>query len=181
VGLAQVLFQAGVFVPGTAARMSPVDNIFSHFPADESQTVELGRLGEETRRLSEIFRGATRLSLILLNESLTSTSYSEGLYLAQEIVRAMRYLGARAIFNTHLHELAESVDALNAGTDGDSMILSMITGIVEGRRSYRVEPGAPLGKSYAMDIALKFGVSFEQIARVIDEKNIREPSSETMV
>jgi DNA mismatch repair protein MutS len=172
VGLAQVLFQAGVFVPGTSAVISPADNIFSHFPVDESQTVELGRLGEETKRLGEIFHDSTRLSLVLLNESLTSTSYTEGLYLAQEVVRAIRYLGARAIFNTHMHELAESVGMLNNKTTGDSVILSMITGIIEGKRSYIVEPGAPLGKSYAMDIAARFGVSFEQIAGVIDKKNL---------
>ena len=171
VGLAQVLFQAGLFVPGSAAGISPADNIFAHFPANESQTAELGRLGEESMRLGEIFRCATRQSLILLNESLTSTSYSEGLYLAQEVTRAMRYLGVRAIFNTHLHALAESVDDLNAETHGDSVIQSLVTGIAEGRRSYKVEPGAPHGKSFAMDIAMKFGVSFEQIARVIDEKN----------
>ena len=170
VGLAQVLFQAGVFVPGDEAEISPADNIFTHFPADESRTVELGRLGEESKRLGEIFGQATSLSLILLNESLTSTSHLEGLYLAEEVVRAMRYLGVRAIFNTHLHELAENVDALNADTPGDSLILSMTTGVVSGRRSYVVEPGAPIGKSYAMDIAVRFGVSFDQIARVIDQK-----------
>jgi len=170
IGLAQVLFQAGVFVPGSSAEISPADNIYSHFPADESQTVELGRLGEETKRLGEIFGEATRMSLILLNESLTSTSYSEGLYLAKEVVRAMRYLGARAIFNTHLHELAEDIEELNSGTAGDSMVQSLVTGIVEGRRSYIVEPGAPAGKSYAMDIAMKFGVSLRQIAEVIDKK-----------
>lgn len=170
IGLAQVLFQAGVFVPGTDARISPVDNIFSHFPADEKETVELGRLGEETKRLGEIFNEASHLSLLLLNESLSSTSYTEGLHLAQEIVRSMRYLGARAVYNTHMHSLAEKVCELNDDTSGDSLVQSLVTGIKNGQRSYMVEPGVPLGKSYAMDIALKFGVSFEQIAKVVDKK-----------
>lgn len=174
VGLAQVLFQAGVFVPGSNAEISPVDNIFSHFPADEKETVELGRLGEETKRLGEIFNEASHLSLLLLNESLSSTSYTESLHLAEEIVRSMRYLGARAVYNTHMHSLAEKVCELNDDTSGNSLVQSLVTGIKDGQRSYMVEPGVPLGKSYAMDIALKFGVSFEQIAKVVDEKRARD-------
>lgn len=65
VGLSYVLFQAGIFVPGTYASMSPVDSVFTHFPVDENQTVEHGRLGEETKRLNEIFQEATKYSLIL--------------------------------------------------------------------------------------------------------------------
>ena len=56
VGLAQVLFQAGVYIPCQHAKISPVDSIYVHFPVDEYQTVEYGRLGEESKRLKEIFR-----------------------------------------------------------------------------------------------------------------------------
>ncbi len=113
IGLAQILFQAGVFVPGVNASMSPVDCIFSHFPVDENQTVELGRLGEETKRLNSIFQHASRHSLILLNESLSSTSFLEGLYIAQDVVKSMRYMETRAVFNTHMHELAGHSEQFN--------------------------------------------------------------------
>ncbi len=170
VGLAFVLFQAGIFVPGAYASMSPVDSILTHFPVDENQTVDLGRLGEETKRLNEIFHEATKYSLILLNESLSSTSFSEGLFIAQDIVKAMRYLGARAIFNTHMHELASYADRMNGEVQGDSRIISMVTGVADGKRSYIVLPGAPHGKSYALDIAVKFGISYEQIIDTINRK-----------
>lgn len=172
VGLAQVLFQAGVFVPGETASMSPVDNIFSHFPVDENQTVELGRLGEETKRLSEIFEEATRYSLVLLNESLASTSFIEGLYIAQDVVKSLKYLEARALFNTHMHELASYAETINAEVTGNSEVVSLVTGIVEGRRSYKVQPGKPLGKSYAKDIVEKYGMSFEQIIATIDGRRL---------
>ncbi len=55
-------------------------------------------------------------------------------------------------------------------TTGDSLVVSLVTGITDGRRSFRVQPGAPLGKSYAMDIARKFGISFEQLAVEIDAR-----------
>lgn len=170
IGLSQVLFQAGVFVPGEAASISPVDNIFSHFPVDENQTVELGRLGEEAKRLSEIFTEATSHSLVLLNESLASTSFMEGLYIAQDVVKSLKYLEARALFNTHMHELASYAETINDEVNGNSIVVSLVTGIVEGKRSYRIQPGAPLGKSYARDIAEKYGVSFEQIISSIEQR-----------
>lgn len=70
---------------------------FTHFPADENDTVDLGRLGEESKRLAEIFSSASRYSLLLLNESLATTNVAEGLYIARDVVKSMRYLGTRAI------------------------------------------------------------------------------------
>lgn len=171
VGMVQVLFQAGIFIPAQTGFISPVDIVFTHFPVEESRTVNLGRLGEETKRLYEIFEASTEHTLILLNESLASTSFTEGLYIAQDIVRAMVYLGARALFNTHMHELALAVDEINnQGLREDSKAVSLVTGMSEGKRSYKVAVGPPLGKSYAQDIARKYGISFEQITKAIDEK-----------
>ena len=126
VGLAQVLFQAGLFVPAEAACMSPVDGIFTHFATLEKTGAGLGRLAEEARRLNEIFHAISDQSLVLLNESLSSTSPGESLYLARDIVHALRLFGVRAIFATHLHELAEGVDAINAEVQGDSRVLSLV-------------------------------------------------------
>ncbi len=170
VGLAQLLFQAGLYVPAKYAKMSPVDNIFTHFPADENQTVTLGRLGEEAKRISVIFEKASAYSLVLLNESFTSTSYTEGLYLAKCVIQAMRYLGLRAIYNTHIHELAEAVDELNQAVDGESKIISMVSQMRNGKRSFIIEPGKPLGSSYAMDIAGKYGLDLRQLMKGIDKK-----------
>lgn len=173
VGLAHVLFQAGLYVPAAAARISPVDGIYTHFAAAERPDLEAGRLGEESRRLGAIFARATRRSLILLNESLSSTSPGESLYLARDIVRAMRLLGARAIFATHLHELAADADAINAETPGDSAVISMVSVVTEAgdgaevRRTYRIVPGPPMGRSYAREIAARYGISFEQLTEAL--------------
>ena len=167
-GLAMLLAQLGISVPAEQAEISPCDNIFTHFPADENDTVDLGRLGEESKRLAEIFDMATERSLMLLNESLATTSVTEGLFIAKDVVRAMRYLGVRCIFNTHMHDLARSVDELNAEVDGSSRAVSLVTGVHDGERSFRVSLLPPQGISYAKDIALKYGVSFAQIKDNID-------------
>ena len=171
VGLAFLLAQNGIYVPASSMKFSPCDNIFTHFPADENDTVDLGRLGEESKRLSEIFSVATRYSLILLNESLATTNVAEGLYIAKDVVKAMRYLSVRSVFNTHMHDLARNLDEVNRDIEGESVIASMVTGVENGRRSFKVFIAPPQGVSYARDIAEKYGVTFDKIKAEIDSKN----------
>lgn len=170
VGLAFLLAQNGIYVPASKMEFSPCDNIFTHFPADENDTVDLGRLGEESKRLSEIFKVATKYSLILLNESLATTNVAEGLYIAKDVVKAMRYLGVRSVFNTHMHDLARGLDEVNSSTEGDSRVESMVTGVDGGKRSFKVFIAPPQGVSYARDIAEKYGVTFDKIKAEIDAK-----------
>lgn len=178
VGLVQVLAQVGIYVPGRQARISPVDNIFTHFPVEERPDADAGRLGEEAKRLSEIFAHATRHSLVLLNESLASTSPGEGLYLARDIVRILRVLGARGIYATHLHELAASCDELNAETPGDSRVISLVSQVEKAngataiRQTYRILPGPPQGRSYAREIAARYGISYEQLADMLRARGV---------
>lgn len=180
VGLAQVLFQAGLFVPGARARISPVEAILSHFPTEEQPSLDAGRLGEEAGRINDVFRRITRHSLVLLNESLSTTSPGEGLYLARDVVRAIRMIGSRAIYATHLHELGD-VAVVNEDTAGDSLAASLVAGsetvaAVGGepsvRRTYEIKPGPPQGLSYARDIARKYGIELHQILATLKERDI---------
>ena len=164
VGLLFLLAQFGIYAPCESVTLSPVDNIYTHFPADENKTVDLGRLGEESKRMSELFGMATNESLLLFNESLATTSFAEGLYIAKDVVKALRYLGARTIFNTHMHELAMNLEEVNTLIAGDSKVASLITGIHEGKRSYKIFLAPPEGVSYAQDIAKKYGVTFSQLS-----------------
>lgn len=168
VGIAFLLAQNGIYVPAKEFRFSPCDNIFTHFPADENDTVDLGRLGEESQRIAEIFNMATERSLLLFNESLATTNVAEGLYIAKDVVKAMKYVGTRTIFNTHMHELARHLDTLNSEAEGKSRVESLVTGVENGARSFKVSIAPPQGVSYARDIAVKYGVTFEQIKKKID-------------
>jgi hypothetical protein len=175
IGLVHVLAQAGLHVPAQSARLSPADAIFTHFAKEERPSMEAGRLGEEAKRLHAIFQRATRRSLVLLNESLSSTSPDESLYLSMDIVRGLRLLGARAIFATHLHGLAEAMGDINQNTAGDSVVASLVSVTEQegegGRRTYRIVATAPQGLSYARDIARKHGISFEQIEQLLNSRN----------
>jgi DNA mismatch repair protein MutS len=179
VGLCQILAQAGLWVPAARARISPVDNIYTHYPVEEQVAKGTGRFGDEAQRLSLIFTRGTRHSLVLLNESLASTNAGESLYIAQDIVRVLRRLGARAIFATHLHELAADLAALNASTAGDSLIVSLVASRREtaddgARRSYKIAPGPPLGRSYAREIAAHYGIGYDQLTALLQQRGVLE-------
>jgi DNA mismatch repair ATPase MutS len=167
-------------VPGTQALLSPLDHLFTHFPLEEKPGSDAGRFGEEAIRLGKVFEEVTRHSLVLLNESLASTSFGESLYLAQDIVRILRRVGARAIYSTHLHELADKVDELNSSVPGDTKIVSIVSSPIdakspngaEGHRTYKLEMRPPLGQSYAREIAARYGISYEQLEDVLSERGV---------
>ncbi len=168
VGLAHVLFQAGLLIPARSARISPIDAIFTHYPALESQQ---GRLAEEAIRLRQICLNATRHSLVLLNESLASTTAGEALYLAQDLLIGLRTIGVRAVYATHLVELAEHLEEL-AAVEGESVVYSLVAGVrfedeanaeLRAIPTFQIARGMPQGRGYAREIARRYGISLEQI------------------
>jgi DNA mismatch repair protein MutS len=140
----------------------------------------MGRLDEEAERLAVIFRQATPSSLILLNETLAGTAASEAEGLARDAIRGIRLLGARAIYVTHLHDLAMAVDELNASTPGVSLVGSLVADAEDEedeasgrhRRTFRIHPGLPRGRSLASDIARRYGISYSQLAALLRERGI---------
>jgi DNA mismatch repair ATPase MutS len=179
-GLVHLLAQIGCHVPGRQAAISPLDQLFTHFPLEEKPEADTGRFGEEAIRLGKIFEQVTRHSLVLMNESLSSTSFSESLYLAQDLIRILRRIGARAIYSTHLHELAKGVEELNDSVAGDSRIVSVVSSPVDptqveaadGRQRFKLEMRPPLGQSYAREIAARYGISYQQLEKVLSSRGI---------
>ncbi len=172
VGIAQAMAQLGLYFPAKSAKISPVDAIFTHFPDGAETTIDKGRLGEECARLNEIFSMISENSLVLLDESLSSTGSYEASYIASEILAGLGICRVRGIFSTHLHELSSSIDSINQRSlaDGGIKIDTLVAGIEEGKRSFKIYRAKPDGKSYARDIAEKYGLSFEEIKQKASEK-----------
>ena len=168
-GLAVAMMQLGMFVPAKSAKISPVDAIFTHFPTGADDTIDKGRLGEECARLGEIFDCVTEHSLVLLDESFSSTGSYEGSYIASEVLSGLSMVGCRCLFATHLHELAAEIDRINADTiaKGGVKIDTLVAGIEEGKRSFKIHRAKPDGKSYARDIAERYGLTYENIIKKI--------------
>ena len=169
VGLAQAMMQLGMFVPAAGATISPVDGIFTHFPTGSEDTIDKGRLGEECARLMVIFDKITKNSLVLLDESLSSTGSYEASYIAAEVLSGLAKYNCRCLFSTHLHELAAEIEQINERSkrDGGGRIDTLVAGIYDGKRSFKIVRAKPDGKSYARDIAEKYGLTYDNIVKRI--------------
>lgn len=163
VGGAVLLAQQGLAVFAEEYKGSIFDKIFTHFPASEEDTLYYGRLGEESKRISAFMKHVTSKSFVFLNETYSSTSFSEGMFLARDLLAVLQYKHASAIYNTHMHELAENLEELNK-EETETRIDSLVMGRCEdGKRSYKVYRKQPEKNSYARDIALKYGVTYAQL------------------
>lgn len=172
VGIAFVMAQLGLPVCADECVISPCDEIYTHFPTGSEDTIDKGRLGEECSRLGTIFETVTEDSLILLDESFSSTGSYEGAYIAAEVLQGFSMVGCRGIFSTHLHDLAASVDEINAAClpRGGVKIDNLVAAIQEGSRSFKILRAKPDGKSYARDIAEKYGLSLDRILEKVQSK-----------
>lgn len=172
IGLCQAMLQLGMFLPAEHCEISPADGIYTHFPTGADDTIDKGRLGEECARLGEIFDAVTGDSLVLLDESLSSTGSYEASYIAAEVLQGLCRVGCRCLFSTHLHELAAEIDRINAESEaaGGVRVDTLVAGIMgEGKRSFRIVRAKPDGKSYARDIAERYGLTLNTILAKIGQ------------
>ena len=164
--------QLGLPVCADSCKISPCDQIFTHFPTGGDDTIDKGRLGEECSRLSEIFGEVTEYSLVLLDETLSSTGSFEAAYIASEVLQGFSVAGCRGIFSTHLHDLAAAVDSINetCAPLGGVRVDNLVAAMDGGQRSFLIKREKPDGKSYARDIAEKYGLSMDDIMAKIKRK-----------
>ena len=164
-----LMAQGGIFIPGSRFSFSPCDLVLTHFPADEDRTLDLGRLGEECKRFRDLFSAASEKSVLLLNETFSTTSFEEGYYIAVDAVRAILNRGSRTIYNTHMHKLASDLDSSINDPSRPEKAVSLVAETTDGRNSFRVCIAPPEGKSFARTIAEKYGVTFESLSSLIPD------------
>jgi len=161
-GIISLMASVGCFVTASECKGQPFSNILTHFPIDENLTINYGRLGEEAVRIKEIVKEADNRTLILFNETYSTTSAEDGLYLSKDLLRVLKEKGTAVIFNTHIHEVARSIDEMNKWK-GDSEFVSLIMEIVNNENTFKVKRSEPDSCSYAMNIARKYGITYEQM------------------
>ena len=161
-GLTSVMMSLGMFVTAKSCTGLPFKNILTHFPIDENLTINYGRLGEEAVRIRELVKEADQDSLMLFNETFSTTSASDGLYLSKDLIRVLKERGAYVIFNTHMHDLAKSIPEMN-GWDGQGSITSLVMERKDEKNTFLLKRAEPDSSSYARDIAEKYGITYEQM------------------
>ncbi|MEJ5285321.1 MAG: MutS-related protein [Brevinematia bacterium] len=171
IGITQIFFQLGLFVPGGKAKLSPVDGIFTHFQVEENINRGTGRFGDEAIRIREIFETASENSLILMNEPFSSTNPSESIYLLKEVLKAFAILGTRVVVATHFHDIAERIEDIRGRTIAVSYIATVNKEDENfHKRLYKVIKSKPEGISYAIELAKKYGLNFEELKNIINRK-----------
>jgi DNA mismatch repair ATPase MutS len=148
VGLAQLMMQAGMFVPAEAFSAELRDGVFTHYKREEDNTMESGKLDEELGRMSEIVDRITPKSLVLFNESFAATNEREGSEIAKQITSALVESGMKVLVVTHLYEFAHALYE----KEMPNAVFLRAERRADGTRTFRVIEGEPLQTSYGRDL-----------------------------
>ncbi len=150
-----ILAGIGSYVPADAARIGPVDRVFTRIGAADDLAGGRSTFMVEMTEAANILNNATRDSLVLMDEIGRGTSTFDGLSLAWACARHLgREIGGFTLFATHYFELtalAEELPAcanvhLDATEHGDQLVF--LHAVKEG----------PANQSYGLQVARLAGV-----------------------
>jgi DNA mismatch repair ATPase MutS len=151
VGLAQMMMQAGMFVPAEEFESNLCSGIFTHFRREEDRSMERGKLEEELERMRAIVESIKPGGLLLLNESFASTNEREGSEIALEVIPAVLDCGIKVFYVTHFFEFPQKMAQMIP-----KRILSLrAERLPDGTRTFKIKEGKPLETSYGVDLYRK--------------------------
>ena len=157
-GQMHYLASLGLRVPGREAALFLFDGIYTHFGREEYLSAQNGKLQDDLVRLRCLLDSATSRSIVIINEIFTATSLSNAIMLGKHMMDAIAALRAPAVVVTFLDELAahgaETVSMMSTVDEKDPI-----------RRTFRIIRKPPTGLAYAMHIAGKYGLTYEQLRR----------------
>lgn len=164
VSICQLLAQIGMYVPAQNAEISVVDYIFTHFPKEEEIGIDSSRFTTEVKQLKEICDLITSYSMVIMNESIQSTTPDECLEIARRHLEIMAAAGVRGMYVTHLNGLYPKAQKINEKNYA-SAIGSLVSVADEGsgRRLYKMENKPPMSESMAYTVYNNFGAKLESV------------------
>ncbi len=171
VGLCFLMGMTGFYVTAERCEISLCDYIFTHFPKEEETGINASRFTTEIKDMKIISETATERSLLLMNESIQSTTPTECAEIAEELVRIFCIIGVRGIFATHITEVAKKCGEIGVDPDCRSIPVSITARAEDGKRLYRILPGEPIHSGLAGDIFREFGISADEIRKRKNKKS----------
>jgi DNA mismatch repair protein MutS len=165
--LITLMAQIGSFVPADYAKISVVDKIFTRVGASDDLTAGHSTFMVEMSEVAEILNGATRHSLVILDEVGRGTSTFDGVAIATAVAEAIaldRNLGCKTLFATHYHELI-ALEGKIAGVKNFSIAVKKRGNEIKFLR--KIMPGG-IDDSYGIDVARLAGVPAKVLKRARD-------------
>jgi DNA mismatch repair ATPase MutS len=148
VGQAQLMMQAGMFVPAERFAAEVCTGVFTHYKREEDSSMESGKWDEEMSRMSAIIDRLGPDAMVLFNESFASTNEREGSEIAGQIVRALLARRVKVLFVTHLYHFARA----SFDEDANGSVFLRAERRPDGTRPYKLIEGEPLETSYGEDL-----------------------------
>ena len=175
-----LMAQIGSFVPASACRVGIVDKIFTRVGASDDLASGQSTFMVEMSEVANILRGATKSSLLILDEIGRGTSTFDGLSIAWSVVEYVsERIGAKSLFSTHYHELTQLEDKLDGVKNYSVAVKKKGEGITFLRKIVR----GGTDDSFGIEVAYLANVPHEVItrAREILSAIESEPSAELSV
>ncbi|HXF95856.1 MAG TPA: DNA mismatch repair protein MutS [Gemmatimonadales bacterium] len=162
VGLAVLLAQMGAFVPARRAVVGVVDRVFTRVGASDNLVRGQSTFMVEMSETSAILHGATRRSLVLLDEIGRGTSTYDGVAIAWAVTEFLHNtLGCKTIFATHYHELTQLTEELEHARNFNVAVREVGDTVVF---LHRLEPGGA-DRSYGIHVGRLAGLPDAVVAR----------------
>ncbi|MGD8276646.1 MAG: DNA mismatch repair protein MutS [Gemmatimonadota bacterium] len=162
VGLIQLLGQIGSFVPAESASLPVCDRIFTRVGASDNLVRGQSTFMVEMQESAAILHGASRDSLVLLDEIGRGTATYDGVSIAWAVTEYLHeHAKAKTVFATHYHELTQLADLLPALVNLNVAVREVGQDIVF---LHVVQPG-PADRSYGIEVGRLAGLPPGVVAR----------------